>query len=210
MNKSDKNLVKESALVIADNIVTATDLQFQTKTGIPLTPFGTAWGLAKALFGNAMKMRQERVLELVETIKDKPETFTKQVLTDSNFQDGFVYSLEKYIIERSKEKRRVFRHIFLGFAQVKDKNAFSLEKYIHTLSQLSELDISVLKDVKVEEQGQNYQIYGENSNGIDSIYNLISQGILLNTTRGRSGHNFTNSPFVKVSTFGREFIKYIN
>jgi len=198
MNDKDKQLLKDSALVVADQIASS------------IPALNIAWGLSKALLGAGMKLRQKRALEWVEMIRDNSSIFTQKLLEQEEFQDGFVYALERYLIERSEEKRHIFRNIFLGFAEVDDKEKFPLEKFTHTLSQLSELDIAVLRDVDPEEQGRNYQVYGDNLNRIENIFNLISLGILLDTTGNRLGHNSEKSPpFVKASLFGKEFIKYI-
>lgn len=197
MNNKDKQILKSSALVVADQIASS------------IPALNIAWGLSKALYGAGMKLRQQRALEWVELVKKNPSVFTKELLEQQEFQDGFVYALERYLIERNEEKRRIFQNIFLGFAEAVDKTKFPLEKFTHTLSQLNELDVAVLKDVKPDEQGQNYQIYGANFSRIENIYNLISLGILLDTTGNRMGHNPQESPFVKTSYFGREFIKYI-
>jgi len=198
MNDKDKQLLKDSALVVADQIV----------SNIPA--LNVAWGLSKALFGAGLKLRQKRALEWVEMIRDNPGVFTQKLLRQEEFQDGFVYALERYLIERNEEKRRIFRNIFWGFAEAENKEKFPLEKFTHTLSQLSELDITVLRDVNPEEKGQNYQVYGENFNRIENIHNLINLGILLDTTGSRIGYNPEKSPpFVKTSLFGKEFTKYI-
>jgi hypothetical protein len=197
MNDKDKIIAKDAALAVVEEIVSKVP-------GLKL-----AYGLSKALFGAGLKLRQKRVLEWVEMVRDNPSVFTKKVLSDDTFQDGFAVALEKYLVERNQEKRKVFRNIFLGFAKAENKEKFPLEKTCHTLSQLTELDIEVLRDVKVEEYGENYQIYGNNSNRIDNIYNLIGLSLLLNTTGTRGGVDPRNSPFVKLSPFGREFIEYL-
>ena len=196
MNDKDKQLLKDSALVVADQIASS------------IPALNIAWGLSKALFGAGMKLRQQRALEWVELIRDNPGVFTKELLEQEELQDGFVYAFEKYLVERSEQKRKIFRNIFLGFAKADDKRNFPLEKFSHTLSQLGEVDIEVLRDVKIDEYGENYQIYGNNANRIDNIYSLINLGLLLNTTGTRGGFDPRNSPFVKFSPFGREFIKY--
>ena len=201
INKKDKILAKDAALVVAEAVI---DEIAKLLPGINI-----AWGLSKALYGAGMKLRQERVLEWVEMVRDNPTIFTDEILNDEKFQDGFVLALEKYMTERSEAKRKYFRKIFLGFTNAQDKEKFPLERFTHTLSQLGELDIATLKDVRLDETGQNYQIYGENSNRIDNIYTLMSQGILLDTTGGRIGHNTQNSPFVKPSHYGREFAQFI-
>lgn len=201
MNDKGKIIVEDSGLALVEAVV--------DEIASKLPVINIAWGLSKALFGAGMKLRQKRALEWVEMVRDSPSVITNEVLSDEKFQDGFVYALEKYLIERNEEKRRIFRNIFLGFAKAEDRDGFPLEKFSHTLSQLSEVDIKVLRDVKVDEQGANYQIYGNNSTGIENIYNLISLGILLDTTGTRMGWTAENDPFVKLSIFGKEFIGYI-
>jgi hypothetical protein len=205
LTKKDKILTKDSALVVADHIID------QIAKTIPV--ISIAWGLSKALFEAGMKLRQQRALEWVEMIRDNPAIFTKEILADTAFQDGFVVALEKYLIERNEEKRKIFRNIFLGYTNARDKAKFPLEKFIHTLSQLSETDVEVLRDTKVDEEGldyKNYQIYGGNYNRIENIYNLIGLGLLLDVTGNRIGHNPQNSPFVKPTFFCKEFVKYLN
>jgi hypothetical protein len=53
------------------------------------------------------------------------------------FQDGFVYALEKYIRERNTKKRIIAQRIFLGFATSEDKSRFDLERYYEILSKIS-------------------------------------------------------------------------
>lgn len=202
MDRKDKILAKDSAMVIADAIIDGLAKSFP---GINI-----AWNLSKSLFEAGMKLRQERVLEWVEMVQDNPSIFTKQILSTEEFQDGFVYSLEKYLVERSERKRKIARNIFLGFTKAQDKADFPLEKFTHTLSQLSEVDITVLRDVKVDEQGSNYQIYPVNDpkNRIENVFNLIGQGLLLDTTGTRLGYP-QDAPFVKASSFGKKFIEYL-
>lgn len=196
MNDKDKQLLKDSALVVADQIA----------SNIPA--LNIAWGLSKALFGAGMKLRQQKVLEWVEMIRDHPEVFTKKLLSQEEFQDGFALALEKYITERNENKRKYFRNIFLGFSTSEDKYSFTLERFIHTLSQLSIKDIEILRDVDINRQDRNYQIYGNQDTALANIYNLISLGILLNDPSSRLGP--VNSPFVWISDYGKEFIKYLS
>ena len=208
MNIQDKDLLKQTALVTADTIVATFDAELQARTKTPLAPFTFCWNLSKAVYGNVMKLRQERTLNFVNIVQDNPAIFTEEILSDEKFQDGFVYSLEKYLIERSDEKRRILKNIFLGFAQARDKNNFPLEKFTHTLSQLSELDISVFSEVDINNDGKNYQIYPVNNDKTENVFNLIREGLLIDTTGNRMGYP-QDSPFVKASFFGKEFIKYL-
>ena len=195
MNKKDKQIIKESALVVADQIVSS------------VPALNIAWGLSKALFGAGLKLRQQKALEWVEMVRDNPKIFTQKLLEQEEFQDGFVFALEKYLTERNEVKRGHFRNIFLGYAVAEQKSTFQLEKFIHTLSQMSFEDIRVLKDIDVSRKDRNYQIYGNEVIHLVNIYNLINLGVLLSDPSSRLGP--VNAPFVWISEFGLEFIKYL-
>lgn len=207
MKTTDTKLLERSALVIADGIVSSIDLNFQTKTGIQISPFGIAWGLAKSLFGNAMQIRSDKATEWVEMVQKHSDVFTKELLENPVFQDAFVMALEKYLIERTETKRSYFRKIFLGFSTSNNLNDYPLEKYIHTLSQLNTEDILTLKDVDPSRQDKNYQVYGNQSKRITNIFNLIFLGILHQDPSSRLGP--VDSPFVWMSEFGKEFTNFI-
>lgn len=209
MDKNDKQLVKNSALVIIDNAVATVDAYWAQKTGTPMHPLGICWGLVKALYANVVARRKERAMEIVKMVDENKTTFTPEVLSDIKFQDGFIYEIERYLIERSEEKRKIARNILIGFAKAEDKEDFPLERMSHVLTQLSETDIEILRDVNIDEVGLNYQVYGDSDRNIENIFNLISQGALLNTTGTRGGYDTTHPPFVKLSVFGKGFIKYI-
>lgn len=195
MNEKDKVLFKDTSLIVIDQVV----------DNIP--GLGFAWKLCKALIGAGLKLRQNRALEWVEMIRDNPSEFSHEILSSEPFQDGFVYSLEKYIIERSDEKRKIFRNIFLGFARNMDKNNYPMEKYYHTLAQLSAVDIVVLKDVDTKQHGLNYQIYGNANKNLDNIFSLINEGLLIMDSSSRIGP--INAPFVKISLYGKEFVEFL-
>lgn len=199
LNKKDKILVSESVKLLADEVVD------QIASRIP--GINIAWGLSKVLYGAGLKLRQKKALEWVEMVRDNPEVFTRQLLEEEEFQDGFVFSLEKYLTERDEEKRRYFRNIFLGYSLSEEKSSFPLERFIHTLSQTSVDDIRTLINVNINRQDKNYQIYGNNEKNITNIFNLIYLGILHSDPSSRLGP--VKAPFVWISDFGREFIKYI-
>lgn len=211
MKDGDKILTKDIALIVADEIVSQ----------IPL--LNIPWKLSKALYGVGLKLRQERALAWVEMVRDNPSIFIESILIDENFQDGFVYSLENFIRERSEEKRSIIKKVFLGFAESDMKETFPIEKMFHSLNQLSLGDINVLRDILINEatafnksksttSGEEdtsllYQIYGNTNKNRENIYNLINLGILIDETGSRLGHHF--APMVSLSGFGIEFIKYI-
>jgi hypothetical protein len=201
LGSKDKVLTEDAAIAVVDVVVDQIAILFPS--------IKIAYGLSKALYGSGLKLRQQKALEWVEMVRDNPSFFTEKVINDAAFQDGFVVALEKYIIERNENKRKVFRNIFLGFAIAEKKELFPLEKCTHTLSQLSEVDIEVLRDTKNDQKNKNYQVYGNNSNRKESSHNLINLGLLFDTTGSRGGYDPGNSPFVVISPFGLEFKKYI-
>ncbi len=77
-------------------------------------------------------------------VKNKPNIFVEKIINTEEFQDGFVYTLEKYLVERSENKRKIARDIFCGFTKSEDKRSFELEKFNFILSQLSEENIHIL------------------------------------------------------------------
>jgi len=194
MNEKDKQILKDSVDVIVSSI----------------PALSIAWGLSKALYGAGLKLRQQKALEWVEMVRDNPGIFTHELLIKEEFQDGFVFALEKYITERSEKKRIIFRAIFLGFTEADNQVQFPLEKFLHTLNMLNEKDILVLRDVDVtkdKESDRNYQVYPNSSRNIDNIFNLVAVGILLLDLSSRIGS--TGIPFVRITLFGKEFVKYL-
>ncbi|MDP3056984.1 MAG: hypothetical protein Q8N37_00485 [bacterium] len=189
MNVKDKQILKDSIDVIISNI----------------PALNIAWGLSRALYGAGLKLREQRALEWVEMVRDNPEVFTQEILQQEEFQDGFVFSLEKYLTSRNEEKRRYFRNIFLGYSKNDNKYEFELERFVHVLSQLSLEDIDVLKYVNVKTRNS-YQVF-DDSKCLSSIYHLINLGILYNDPSSRVGP--IEFPFVYTSTLGINFIKYL-
>lgn len=195
MEEKDKILIQKSAIVAADGIVA-------------LVPgLNIAWGLSKALFGAGMELRQKRVLEWVEMVRDNPTVFTKDIVESEEFQDGFVFALEQFLRERSEEKRTILKNVFLGFTESNDKENFPLERFAHTTSQLGLEDIATLRDVDLKRADANYQIYNNVDTRVVNIFNLIYLGLLVDDTNARMGP--VNAPFVRISNFGTDFIKYI-
>lgn len=196
MNKKDRQLAKDSALALADGIAST------------IPPLALAWGLSKAYYGAALKVRQQKALEWVEMIRDNPSVFTEEILRDEKFQDGFVYALEKYLQERNEEKRKYYRNIFLGFAKSENKGKFELERYYHVLSILDEISIDTLRHVDIHRQ-DSYQLF-DDARRIQDIHALVNAGILYLDTRARySEDNQIDLPFVYTSDFGRNFIMHL-
>ena len=194
MDEKDKQIIKDSALVIADQIASA------------LPGLNIAWGLSKALYGAGLKLREQRALEWVEMVRDNPSAFTESILQDVKFQDGFVYALERYIREKSENKRAAMRAIFLGFAQPSNQDRFELERMYHVLSILSLQDMTVLKNVDAT-RIDFHQVYEQTADKNENIYNLVNAGILISDYSSRIGP--IAAPFIKVTEFGKDFIKFL-
>ncbi len=160
MQEKDNQLLKSSALNTADAIIAAAN-----------PGLAVAWGLAKALFGAGMNLRQDRALNFAEFIRDDPETFTTEILSTEQFQDAFVFTLENFLRERSEMKRQIMKKVFVGFTRAEDKEQFPLEKYTHTLSQLTETDIETLAKVDIARDDPNYQIDDIPGLYTDNLYN---------------------------------------
>ena len=194
MDEKAKQIIKDSALVIADQIALA------------LPGLNIAWGLSKALYGAGLKLREQRALEWVEMVRDNPSAFTKSILQDAKFQDGFVYALERYIREKNENKRIAMRAIFLGFAQSSNQDRFELERMYHVLSILSLEDMRALKDVDVT-RADFHQVYEQTADKNENVYNLVNAGILMSDYSSRIGP--IAAPFIKVTEFGKDFIKFL-
>lgn len=164
VDDENKIVAKDSATNVVDVLI---DEIAKTLPGINI-----AWGLSKALYGAGLKLRQERALEWVEMVRDNPSVFTKEVLKDEKFQDGFVYALEKYLTTRVKEKRKYLKNVFLNFSTSKAKDKFELERlndaYIKISSHALEIlifikqDILPLKEKIIRQELKNKNIQGSN------------------------------------------------
>lgn len=136
VSKSDRHLLKRSAYALADS----------TASSVP--GLAQAWALGKALYGNALELRQQRALEWVESISSDPSTFNEAILNSEEFQDGFVVALEGYIKLRNYLKRRVALKVFGDFAASDNKMEFQLERFNDTLLKMSIASIQTLAFIK--------------------------------------------------------------
>lgn len=134
--KTDPNLIKRSAYALAESTASSTPGLAQ------------AWALSKALYGNALELRQQRALEWVEAISNDPSAFNKKLLGSEDFQDGFVVALEDYIKIRNHLKRRVALKMFKDFATSEDKVEFQLERFNDTLLKISTASLKTLAFIK--------------------------------------------------------------
>lgn len=83
--------------------------------------------MVKALSGNALELRQQRVLEFLEAIQNDPITFKETVVSSEAFQDGFVFSLTEHVKIRNFLKRRIALKMFNEFAKSDEKIEYPLE-----------------------------------------------------------------------------------
>jgi hypothetical protein len=192
MNESDKELLKASAIVVADQVAASAGNMSAEKLALSVVGLGTAWGLTKALMGKALKLRQQRALEWVELVRDNPEVFTEEVLGT----------------ERNEEKRQYIKNVFLGYVNAGCIEDFPLERLTMTSQQLSNIDVATLKDVDLSRQDKNYQIYGSTDKNEDNIYNLTHLGLLSHFSDNRITDGYP-APFVRVTAFGKEFVSYV-
>lgn len=115
---SDQLLIEEVRGIAADEVVDA------IATSIP--GINIAYKLAKAHMGRGMKLRQQRVLEWVEFIRDNLGKFSKQLFDNEQFQDCFVLLTEGSIKERAERKRMIHKQILIGITRLSQEE---LEKY---------------------------------------------------------------------------------
>jgi hypothetical protein len=193
MNEKDRQVVTDSAEVLIDAAVSK------------IPGLDIAWGLSKALLGAGLKLRQQRALEWVEMVQQNPNVFLADLYVQEEFQDGFVFALEKYIAERSEKKRKYYRQIFLHFSKSEKRQDFELEKFYRTIQLLTPEDILVLPYVDAHTPNS-YQPF-DDARYLENVYNLINAGIIYldPSTRWDS----LGSPYVYTSNFGRRFIKYL-
>ncbi len=209
MKDTDKQLLASSAGVLADQAVAvAGGVISADKIALTVVGLGTAWGFTKALLGNAMQFRQKRAVEWVEFIRDNPDSFTEEILQTETFQNGFVYCFEQYLAERNEEKRQYIKSVFLGYTAAGNHEEFPLERLLMASQQLSNIDVATLRDVDTARQDKNYQVYGNTDKNEDNIYNLVHLGVLTQFTDSRITEGYP-APFVRITSFGKEFISYV-
>lgn len=104
-----------------------------------------AWGLSKALYGNALEIRHKKALEWIMMVYENQQIFTKELLQNEQFQDGFVGALEDYLRLRIRMKRNIAQKIFISYASTDDQELFDLEKCNNTLRLISANAINFMK-----------------------------------------------------------------
>lgn len=139
---SDQLLAQESLKLAADEVV---DVIAEHIPGINI-----AYGLTKAYLGRAMKLRQQRVFEWVEFIRDHLGYFSNKIFETEEFQDCFVLLTEATIRERSEAKRLLHRKIFVGLTQLTSDQfkRYELEKLVNTINLISFKALNVMSFIK--------------------------------------------------------------
>lgn len=128
---SDEILVEEVRELTADEVVDA--------IAIFLPGVNVAYKLAKVYMGRGMKLRQQRVLEWVEFVRDNIDEFSKQLFDNEQFQDCFVLLIEGYVKERTERKRKLHQQILLGIAKLtpEELEKYQLERMLMVTNQIS-------------------------------------------------------------------------
>lgn len=141
---SDDLLSEEVVKLTADEIV---DVIATFIPGIDI-----AYKLTKVYMGRGMKLREHRVLEWVEYVRDNIGEFSKELFDNEQFQDCFVILTESYVKERAKRKRELHQRILLGLTKLSEGvlEKFQLEKFIETTSNISFEGLNVLSFIKME------------------------------------------------------------
>ena len=199
---SDRNLTKRAAGHLADASV---DIFVATTTPWLLP----AWALVKALYGNALELRQKRAIEFIELIRDNPTVFNKQLLQSEDFQDAFAWSFEKYLIQRLQYKRIIMQQVFLGFAKA-NKPEFPIERIYTVIENLTFLDVAVFKMAltkATQNPDKSFQVRGNTKKRLTEISTLIYQGLLIEERMARMDSVW--SPYVTISEFGHQFAQFI-
>jgi hypothetical protein len=141
---SDQLLLEEAGGLAADEVVDA------IATSIP--GINIAYKLAKAYMGRGIKLRQQRVLEWVEFVRDNLGEFSKQLFDNEQFQDCFVLLTEGYVKERAERKRKLHQQVLLGITKLspEELNKYQLERMIAVTNQISLDGLNVLSFIKSE------------------------------------------------------------
>lgn len=141
---SDELLLEEVGGIAADEVVDA------IATSIP--GIDIAYKLAKAYMGRGMKLRQQRVLQWVEFVRDNLGEFSKQLFENEQFQDCFVLLTEGYVKERAKRKRMLHQQVLLGITRLspEELNNYQLERMIAVTNQISIDGLNALFFIKSE------------------------------------------------------------
>lgn len=224
MTEKDNQLTKDVTLVVVDEMV----------SHIP--GLGLAWNLSKALNEAGLKLRQQKALEWVEMIRDNPAIFVEDLLAQEDFQDGFVFTLEKYIAERNQNKRIIIQKIFTGFAGSEQRVQFELERLLNTTSIISVdainllayIDKNIIPEMQADYEEHNGQIIQKLSMKVqdhlgdekgeeyetnqlrDTVAELITLGIFRSWTESYNTIGGGGSSLeYNLTIYGTHFLHYI-
>jgi hypothetical protein len=224
MNIRSKHVAKKTALVVANEVV------------LYVSGLSLAWNLSKALYGTGLELRQQKALEWVEMIRDNPKIFSEQLLEQEDFQDGFVFTLEKYIAERNQDKRIIIQKIFTGFAGSEQRVQFELERLLNTTSIISVdainllayIDKNIIPEMQADYKEHNGQIIQKLSMKVqdhlgdkkgeeyetnqlrDTVAELITLGIFRSWTESYNTIGGGGSSLeYNLTIYGTHFLHYI-
>jgi hypothetical protein len=103
------------------------------------------WFCIKGFLGATFNFQQVKISWFVDFLKEHPETFTKTILSDPKFQEGFVTTYTNYILQRNEEKLEIIKSIFLDFTTSQNKQDYELERYYDTVNRISIQAIELLR-----------------------------------------------------------------
>lgn len=179
---------------------------------------GIAFGMAAALFGPAIERRHKRAEQLLQFIHDSIDEISSSIFAKEDFQDGFVFLLEKYIRERNQDKRLILQQILLGYAKANDLLDYPLEEMTDLVARIRMSDVAVLRNALVEEARLGIKQDGRRFSFIlredpNAVSRLVYFGLLFED-RAKNGpqvreYDDKNFLYVWVSPTGREFAKYL-
>lgn len=137
-------LIEDIGRITADEVV---DIIAESVPGINI-----AYKIAKAYMGRGMRLRQQRVLEWVEFVRDNIGEFSKQLFDNEQFQDCFVLLTEGYVKERVDQKRRIYQQMLLGVTKFtsEDLENYQLERILVVTNQISLEALNVLFFIKTK------------------------------------------------------------
>lgn len=99
--------------------------------GIPLK-------VLQATFGFRLAYKQEEINQFVEHLITHQDTFTKDLFSLKEFQDGLVIFMDDYFKMRGTEKLRIARDIFTDFSRSGNMPLYPIEAYDDTLMRISQ------------------------------------------------------------------------
>ena len=77
---------------------------------------------AIGLYPLHLKYKQDNLFEFVKFIQANPDAFTREIVETNAFREGFTFTFEQYLKQRTEKKRRIVQRVFLGFTASNDKD----------------------------------------------------------------------------------------